>query len=533
MGLPLNPGLANALEEARKRALPQLAPPGPAVPPLSVAPSVSGNTSGIAPMSGLRPASSPVAAPGIASTVPGATSLVAPGTTGETPVKTGRESVQSPQNQSITPSPNQAELNRLTVGPEAKSGISQIKSPWIRTPLQVLDAIGTGFAPALTSAIPGTQLHHQGLVAAKRGDVNQEQATQTAETNRAHLGAETTELGTRSEHEHQQAETLRNAPVKPTKEWKQGTEPEIDPEHPEIGPQSVFYDSSDPTKKVYGHAPVAAKPTEGKEQQNVHVLPDGSVVAVHHDPKTGKSSAEVVYKGDPKVATHVIDQDIGGKPHNVLVNSQSGEMIKDLGAKGVTPDKTDHGENFVDPVSHQLVRVHPGGTIPEGGVKPTTESSLNAPTNAMRTVAAQGTAIKKAGDALIKEIDAKKGKVGNIESYWNQAINGTPIADPDAAGLMTSLSSFAALQPKLHGFRSSEAMREFSKMIGGIPKNHEALKAAVRSIQNTAGIVEEGGTRQRPGGGEGTVPNVTTKTEFDKLPSGTVYMEDGKKFKKP
>ena len=33
--------------------------------------------------------------------------------------------------------------------------------------------------------------------------------------------------------------------------------------------------------------------------------------------------------------------------------------------------------------------------------------------------------------------------------------------------------------------------------------------------------------------GSRDVPNVTTQDEFDKLPSGTVYMEDGKKFKKP
>ena len=121
----------------------------------------------------------------------------------------------------------------------------------------------------------------------------------------------------------------------------------------------------------------------------------------------------------------------------------------------------------------------------------------NKPTGQVASRMAQATAIKEAGDSLIKEIDAKKNIVGNLASYWDKAVNQSPIADPDAAGLMTSLSSFAALQPSLHGFRSHEALKEFANIIGGIPKNAEALKASIRSIQNTAGIIEKGGQKRQ------------------------------------
>ena len=42
----------------------------------------------------------------------------------------------------------QAEQHRLLTSP---SGIDQIKSPWARIPLQILDAVGQGFAPGLRS----------------------------------------------------------------------------------------------------------------------------------------------------------------------------------------------------------------------------------------------------------------------------------------------------------------------------------------------------------------------------------------------
>ena len=43
---------------------------------------------------------------------------------------------------------------------------------------------------------------------------------------------------------------------------------------------------------------------------------------------------------NPKIKTQVVDQMIGGKPHNVLINGETGAMVKDLGEKGDrSPDK--------------------------------------------------------------------------------------------------------------------------------------------------------------------------------------------------
>lgn len=79
------------------------------------------------------------------------------------------------------------------------------------------------------------------------------------------------------------------------------------------------------------------QPVEKPQAIQHAVLPDGSVVAISRDPKTGAVSADEVYKGDPKVQGHVIQREVDGKPHSVLVNSETGEDIRDLGETGEKP----------------------------------------------------------------------------------------------------------------------------------------------------------------------------------------------------
>ncbi len=95
-----------------------------------------------------------------------------------------------------------AELERITAPPPSDpalihthentgaSGIQQIHSPWARIPLQIAEAIGSGFAPGLTAAIPGTQLHHNELVGERAGALKQ-QETQREEEEKAGTAAAT------------------------------------------------------------------------------------------------------------------------------------------------------------------------------------------------------------------------------------------------------------------------------------------------------------------------------------------------------
>ena len=79
------------------------------------------------------------------------------------------------------------------------SGLEQIHRPLIRIPLEILNAIGTGFAPGLTSAIPGTPLHHQVLANENEEALKTEQNVQNEEQKRGLESAQTGEAAARAE----------------------------------------------------------------------------------------------------------------------------------------------------------------------------------------------------------------------------------------------------------------------------------------------------------------------------------------------
>lgn len=105
-----------------------------------------------------------------------------------------------------------AELNRLTAVPlpggdprahtkedTGRSGIGQIHNPWVRKPLQVLDALGATFFPRLEMMIPGTEGHHGLLVAGNRAKVNDDVKRAGEATSQRQTEAQTDEAQARAE----------------------------------------------------------------------------------------------------------------------------------------------------------------------------------------------------------------------------------------------------------------------------------------------------------------------------------------------
>jgi hypothetical protein len=119
---------------------------------------------------------------------------------------------------------------------------------------------------------------------------------------------------------------------------------------------------------------------------------------------------------------------------------------------------------------------------------------INTPTGVSRTAAEQGQIIVSAGNDLKADIDANRDKLGNISAIVNSAFMGTPLSDPTSARIAAKLASYAALNPRLHGFRGSQALAEFKSLVGGIPNNPDAMKAAIDGIASTAGAVQNVGT---------------------------------------
>lgn len=411
-----------------------------------------------------------------------------------------------PQPKPVSPvaAAHEQELSRLTTGDTAKTGIEKIKSPWLRTPLQVLDAIGSTFAPALTASLPGTQYHHQGLVQRARGNVEADQGAAESASKIGLQAAQTGEasaLATKNSQPHIPTNELelwaQQNPAKPVSEFLKLRQQNA-PEHVET-PFSVWR-TQNPVAPVVDYL----KTEEGVKTHPPNEYSDfkTSYAKTHPNSSDEEMLAAFTKAKQPEQRAPQNEYEDFKKAFKLKNPGATDDMVvKEYAKAHQAPQQLPQSMMFIPDGKggYTTTVVRPGDQVAPGAVTASTASSQNAPTSASRTVADQASAIRKTGDALIREIEAKKLKVGNIGSYWEQFVNGGPISDPDIAGLMTSLSSFAALQPKLHGFRSHDAMREFANIIGGVPKDAEALKASIRSIQNTAEIMERMGRIQTPG----------------------------------
>lgn len=235
--------------------------------------------------------------------------------------------------------PPSAAESKLAQMRDSGAGWHGIHNPFLKTLAGVGNVVASGLFPQFGQFIPGTDAKHFVDVQNAESRVGDEQEQQkardaaaNAEANRGHVAAETEESQARATQERARAESLLHPPD--PKEWTEGKDPVVDPEHPELGPQSVWFNKNDPSKRIFGGT-VGAKPVAEKPSASFHVLPDGKVISTVHDPATGKSKAEVVYEGNPKVKTTITKlKGADGKEHSVLVNADSGDTIKDLGETG-------------------------------------------------------------------------------------------------------------------------------------------------------------------------------------------------------
>lgn len=414
--------------------------------------------SAIAPQLPDAPTPSPIAMPSMARPLGSFTSPVSP------------PAPPPPITSSPTPaSQHAAELNRLTTGETGKSGIDQIKSPAIRTPLKVLSTLGSVIAPGLASQIPGTQLHHNALVSRETGLVNEDEKLAADQATREHTGAETAELGQRGAEAAARANKLGEPPEK-------------------LGDPSKTIETADgimqfnPETQKYD-VPVGQAP--GKSSTEHVVASDGSVIAIHTNAKTGETTHEIVYKGDPKVPTEITTLQINGKPHQVVVNKETGKTIQDLGEKGAEPKvPADHGVTMIGP-DGKVLRLEPGQTAPSGTQTSSGFSSLNTPTTQQRNVAAQASLVHEQTPMMLQEIDRLKDKLGPMAGRWNEFMQGKVGAvDPEMAGLRADLLMYSSAVALMHARgRLPENLREeFDRAINAPKQSAENLKAIISKI---------------------------------------------------
>ncbi len=248
---------------------------------------------------------------------------------------------------SVTPpapqSAAQAELQRRQA---TGSGVHQFAQnhKWLGVPLEIADAVGSGFFPRIAQFIPGTSAKHvlQDVPQSER-QVADEASQQKNAADVAHVGAETglenaQTAGVPAESALKQAETqnyISEAEARKNPDLQVVGHPVIDPSDESKTPRTGYFNKKTGTM-TYGPE-VAAAPVAESNKPTVEKMDNGDVVAVHYDPATKKSSMEVVYHGDPKVETDIAKLEVNGKPHSVVVNKKTGETIKDLGETGEKP----------------------------------------------------------------------------------------------------------------------------------------------------------------------------------------------------
>ena len=110
----------------------------------------------------------------------------------------------------------------------------------------------------------------------------------------------------------------------------------------------------------------------------------------------------------------------------------------------------------------------------------------------------QAGAVSRSGKDLIADVEKHRDKMGNVKAILESAFLGTPLADPEQAGLSTHIASYAALQPGMHQMRGTAAMDEFVKRLGGLPNNPDALIASINAMEQNAGAINPAILQQTP-----------------------------------
>lgn len=299
--------LQRALDGARAKIAPAIAGGTSAPPGIVQAPGAYGG------------ASAPAAAP--AATAP-PTAAAAP-----------------PVSPTPPPPPKTPNEQRLADIQAKGSGISQIHNPWIRTPLKVLDAIGSALVPGLTIGLPGTQYHHIMAERNAQRAVAGDEATKRGDAEAQNLASEVPLHAAQATEANARAESLANPkPVKEGGTVHEDGEGNMWVVHPDGSATAVAPQGGPQLKGKPGAEKAGTVHEDGKG--NMWLVKDDGTAT----PITPKGSTEqLAGKVAPGPEGKIISRQVNGKPHNILVEGATGKDIADLGEKGNEPKEATEG----------------------------------------------------------------------------------------------------------------------------------------------------------------------------------------------
>lgn len=452
-------------------------------------------------------------------------------------------SIPGTMSNSMAPMKPTASQEKLSHIQNTGNGISQIKNPWGRVPLQILDAIGSGLFPRIAQGIPGTEAHHELALNQATGAVKQEEEQRAAadksaqeQALTAHTNAEVPLAEAQTHETNVRADTLIPA---------QGAEAAARAElakHPsdEFTQFPTAQGMMKISKRTGDISPVqvngeTVQPIEKITPVHVEKLDNGDVVGVHEDPSTHKLTSTVLYHGDPKLETELAKLEINGKSHSVVVNKKTGETIKDLGETGEKPATVNVNaglsaldresthfakshEKSVSDANTQLEKIADARSMINGSAE---AQALGVPKVMTALVSGAGSGVRIT-QAELNAIAKARGISGDVEGFLNSV---------SGKGKLTSTQ-----QKQLTGMLDDVKARIVQKQAIA----NEALDK-INSAQSRDQIIQyDKEARQKvtdleksESAASGAPAKLASKADYDKLPKGAKYIDsDGKTYTK-
>jgi hypothetical protein len=226
----------------------------------------------------------------------------------------------------------------------------------------------------LEPLIPGTAGHHNMLVNGLQGRVAQEEKNATEEAQQRNLESEAENRGATAEPAAAKTITtdagiMQWNPASQKYDIPAGKAPAK--EHEELSGKTITTDQGimqwNPETKRYDIKAGESPDKPVKEQGTVHQLEDGTLIIAHPDgtatpvtvngqPAKGKSPTA---KETP-LEDRIVQEYIAAHPGTTLAQAR----------RATEANPPDRGTNVIDPATHRLIRVEPGGAVPEGAITP-------------------------------------------------------------------------------------------------------------------------------------------------------------------
>ncbi len=393
--------------------------------------------------------------------------------------------------------PAQAELQRLTVGPQATAGVNQIHNPWARVPLQILSAVGETFAPRLAAALPGTESHHQMLVGNAENAVKQQEdirkGNEGAQLNAAqthHAEAEAANQESLPELHQAQAEAAA-AKQSETSEHNRATEDVARTK------AQATADAVANKLRIAGYDPTTGEPLPyeqlSEQQQAVHDWKAAQSEQANATAELRRAQAA----GEPaKVA--IAQQRIQGANNarsiaeRRLALSEQREERMSFGTRNGEPLPgallTDEGQ----PVGTGFQQnVRPTGTQKDAAGRAVTMEDLDKRIRASLS-----------NPELAKGTGPLAGRLSEIEGRYGSLPH-------DLSELRNDLVSYGAFQAGLHPVRGIGALQYFDKVMGGLGQDPQELLGKLDSNLGTSKSVRKVGERPTVGSSQAQPPETT------------------------